>query len=386
MGERHEPTMERFDRYLTDLAQGRAGIDDGLDPALAATARRIKALDTAPPPDAAFLRRLGAELMPPPGEIAPDRQPPLGRTATNGRVPSRSLPVTVRWPTRYQGWSSAMATAALVLLTIVGSVFVFGRRSSGPGGGPGGVSSRTLLRTTVEEPPPGETSLFLNRFTAPPGERSLILRKGMLLAYVETGSYSVRAEGSVRIVRAAPPGHAAPAETPAAGTSSSLDPGDLFLVPQQTAFTLGNTGSTSANFLGVFFLPHDPFQFVTLSESDPAGKLWAYSDEEEQYLVGIGDAPFPDGPITVTLLRTTLQPGGRLPRQVLAGPLLLAVEAGTVRIVKGDAGEGERTAGGNADAFVDAGIPFTLRNPGDAPASVLLLTVEPAATGGEPLP
>ncbi len=115
---------EAIDRFWDQVAQGRADTAGDLDPADTAAIRHLHAHDDRPLPRPAFTRHLREELMHAhaiqvsehPRRIpAPKRplQPPLADRPQAPHAPRRRE-------------LAQFATAALVILTLVGSFFVFG--------------------------------------------------------------------------------------------------------------------------------------------------------------------------------------------------------------------------------------------------------------------
>lgn len=116
---------EAADRFWDQESQGRSGSIGDLDPADAATIRHMHVFDDRPEPTLAFTRHLREELMHAhaiQGSSSPSAFPlPNGRASQPWRISPQALPSSRRQ------WALAQfATAALVLLTLIGSVFVFG--------------------------------------------------------------------------------------------------------------------------------------------------------------------------------------------------------------------------------------------------------------------
>src|SRR5215207_1499385 len=121
-----------IDRYLDELLlSGPAGADGAApDPGLAATVRRVQALNRVPTADALFADRLWNELMDLQSNAGDSQRAvhpaPLASGLSAAPLPH---PAAKRWPRAWDrsGWVLAhLATAALLLLTLIGSFFAFG--------------------------------------------------------------------------------------------------------------------------------------------------------------------------------------------------------------------------------------------------------------------
>jgi sugar lactone lactonase YvrE len=129
---------EAIDRFWDQIAQGRSPSAADLDAADAAAIRYLHANDDRPGPNSAFTRQLREELMHAHAiqvSSSPSAFPlPNGRSSRPWRtIPQPSLPAQRRV-------AAQLATAALVILALVGSFFAFG-----PGRHPRSEEDRTLL-------------------------------------------------------------------------------------------------------------------------------------------------------------------------------------------------------------------------------------------------
>lgn len=124
---------ERLSRYLDGRSDANATRVarrvDAPDPALVHTIDRLDALDDAPDADPAFANRLLEDLMATTAQ--PDallRSTATGAVSRNGRFPRGVLPVAApgRERSRSRAVLAQLATAALVVLTLIGSFFAFG--------------------------------------------------------------------------------------------------------------------------------------------------------------------------------------------------------------------------------------------------------------------
>jgi sugar lactone lactonase YvrE len=116
-------------RYWDEIARGGPATRGDLDPRVAATIRRLHTLPDVPPPDPAYARQLRENLMHA-GTIPIPRES-MQNIVPNGRgVPhiGRQAPQAFAGPWSRRGWTfGALATAALVTVMLVGSLFMFNR-------------------------------------------------------------------------------------------------------------------------------------------------------------------------------------------------------------------------------------------------------------------
>lgn len=119
MAPAEDETADRLDRYLDGVVRGWPPGGAGLDPALAAAARRVHARRAAPGPDAAFVARLEEELMHDTARTNGQFPPsfPIGRWAAVA-VPPAATPrrSAGRWPL------TELVVAAVVLLAIASGI------------------------------------------------------------------------------------------------------------------------------------------------------------------------------------------------------------------------------------------------------------------------
>lgn len=124
---------EAVDRFWDQASQGRSGSAGDLDAADAATIRRLHAFDDRPEPNPAFTRQLRENLMH--ARTIQVSSGPSGLPLPNSRAshpwrigPQARPPLSRHWAL------TQLATAALLLLTMVGSFLAFGpgRRGQEP--------------------------------------------------------------------------------------------------------------------------------------------------------------------------------------------------------------------------------------------------------------
>ena len=121
-----------------------------LDAGLVETLRAMQARDQVPPPDPTFIAELREALMT--GPRSPAVSPGGGRHLPNGRPAPSPWPMTTATMPRSlppRGWRvGQFATAALVLLTVVGGCFAFGAQRLRP------PDERAILPAIVATPLP----------------------------------------------------------------------------------------------------------------------------------------------------------------------------------------------------------------------------------------
>ena len=342
-----------------------------LDPDLAETVRRLRALARTPPPVSARarVRRGLTDQSSPPRNgkettmlLSGPLTLPGSRLGPNGRVlpptararPGRSA---VRW------LSVQFATALLLLVTLFFGYLAY--RDHRPAAilpplaapatpGPGGVTEELLA--VVDLPagalPGGDRATWnLGRVDVPPGARAAwpaangACCPGPRIEHVLAGTYVVRAAGPVRVLRA---GGGGAAEAVPAGTEVVLGPGDTLVSRNETAFEAANPGAAPVDLLVAVFAP------VSLN-TDPIPPGWITRGVDTR-----SEPVAPAEPVTLRLRLVTLAPGAVLPAPRQGGVQLVVNPMGApvVGVVDGKA-----------------------QNVGDEPATVPVLTYEPPAPG-----
>jgi len=324
-------------RFWDELVRGEAATPGAIDPALANLIRQLHAQSDVPPLDPVYTKRLREDLMNQIGHAGtvPHTLFPAVPPASNGRAQPGSWQVSVPPETASRAqwrWGFAqLATAALLLLTL-GLVYRAlnpGRPSNGQPvpfpdlvarsatPAPGGTAEEALVTITLPAAavPRGEgIGGGLNHDTLFPGTQSTWTSlpdaccPELRLEYVLEGTYTVRAEGTVQILRS---GSGGAPETVPARTEVILGPGDALVSSTETAFDGANTGTTPTELL-----------FWILTDANyptgpiPAGWIAHNTDVQDQLAV-------PAGPATLRLRRVELAPDATLPTP--PGALLFAV-------------------------------------------------------------
>jgi quercetin dioxygenase-like cupin family protein len=237
------------------------------------------------------------------------------------------------------------------------------------------VLAQPLVQAPLAEPPAG-AFVGLTRLTFAPGARLPSLGAlGPLLLAVEAGTLTARVEGEAVVTHGAAAGTGGPPPKPVpAGADIVLGPGDGLLISPGVRHTLRNAEPTPAVGLSLALLPW--------SASAPQGVAGRWPEAESpdvaaHLLVEGVSAVLPSGPAVVALGRLTLAAGADLAPDSANWPRLAVVEAGTLGLATADGPATLRAAG--QGAIVPAGTGTTLRNAGEGPLVVLLVTIAPAS-------
>ncbi len=362
-----EERNDAIDRFWDQISQDRPNAAGGLDPADAATIRHLHTFDDRPGPTRAFKTNLREELMRAQTiPVSSNPSPPFLPNHVAG-PPRRAMAPLPPLPGWRRGWANAQfATAFLVLL-----VLALGALALRPGSrlpdrlltipalveapatpNPSEAASTALAAITLPAGGlPGQVGGALNHFTIPAGTDSSTASTwvssccvGVRFDYVLSGSFTLRGDGLVRLLRAGTEDW----EDVAAGTEITLNPGDAVLLRMEDAFAAANANAAPVGLLeGVLF---DGF---VADDPIPAG--WTYQDQD----IISSPAPLPSGPLTLRLTQSTLAAGGDFLMPDAALQLAVTLDASAVLGTQSD---------------------FRVRNAGKKPATVYLLTVEPAPT------
>jgi hypothetical protein len=307
------------DRFWDQIVQGRDGEIDGGDLPLpdVATIRRFHAADDRPEPSPAFARRLWEDLSR--ASAIPTVPDPSRRAGANGHMgPVTLVPlVTPTSSTGPRSWATSLATAALVLLTLLGSYVAFGgplrqrweeRSAFIP-------AVATSQQSPAETPPthgefqgvvqdvlPGSTRTGIARDYLQPGAKVALFSDksgGIAISstflIVETGRLELTAGGAIDVLRAG----GGKVTTPvAAGTTVTLEAGDGAVVVPGVAIDLRNPGPDLATAINAGVVPVGPGAAAAGYRIDTLAELY--------------DAPI-RAPATMRLRQTTIAAGETLP-------------------------------------------------------------------------
>ena len=344
----------------------------GLDPESIDTIAALYARDDAHFPDPAFLNQLETTLMNAHtiSPVLPPLDPPrLLIASRQTTAPDFGwLPANTREHQR-RGWLASVATAALVILMVIGSFLLFGpirpgRQSPVPVLAPAsmatpatpagdGMTTELLLNLVIPTISSSEVWVELDRYTFPAATALDVASGGGApkVFFVEDGTLEVSArEGGkpVRVIRA---GATNAEEMLGRGGSATLSAGDAIVVPEDGRAALMNVTEAPAAALLLLV---------------PRSLDLPYSNEIEYEALG-GTYREVNAPLTLTLERATLLSDAELPGL--------------------EAPDGERVVGlVDPDRVMDArkGANSALKNAGDEPLAAYVLTVISSTPGGTP--
>jgi hypothetical protein len=353
-----------------------------LDPAVAASVARFFAADDAPGPPPGLADRIWEELLQHTVPVARTPPRPALRPDRNGRRTLASLPAPPPrlGPSRLRGALTQLATAALVLVTLVAGFVAFGgpqrlmnqvERPSIIPAIDGSLEAATLVEALVTTWPEAGLPFWasIRRITLEPGAvEEQPAGVGPQLFTVESGPLTVDAAGSVVVTRGTADRRADPTTVPAA-TTIVLDEGDQFFAPSGVSVRRRNDGSAPAVIL--------EFRIADLEPMHHAAGV-RYQRLMPDKVVNVA----PPAPAAVALYRLRLLPGSSLSIRDLPGLQMLYVEEGTIDLL-GALGPGELIPASRASRAAGQGIANfettpTLANRSADPVTVLVATIGPA--------
>ncbi len=392
---------DRLSEHLDAVVSGDIIRSGGLDPTLGDVIERFFAADDAPGPPPGLADQIWKELN---ERAVLVELVPHGLTAhhdRNGRVPQpvrRDTP-----PDRVSSALAFLATAALIVLTLVGGILASrgSLRLVGPdpeaaiipavvdmpdGQIPsGGNADATLLQGRIEQvsTPGGRLQLGMYRSQLAPGAVEPVGSQadtgvGNELFTVESGQVTVEADAPVIVTRAVADSAAAP-RLVEHGTVVVLEAGDQLLAPSGVSFRRRNDGLTPATMLSLWMGAYGDSPRLW---SSPPGVTYARS-LPFKFL-----SEFPATPNDASIRRMTLAPGDEAPIRELPGLQLVYVESGTLDLVYDDAeaaGTPEPAfaidAGSGTDTFGRTPERAVLANRGDEPLVILATSLVPVSAG-----
>ena len=231
---------------------------------------------------------------------------------------------------------------------------------------PDGVAEQTLVTVTLPAnvlPRGGGVGAGLAHFTIPPGTRSTWTPpsccSGPLVEYVLGGSYAVRAQATIRVVRTG-----GPVEEIPAGTEVTLAAGDAVISRNEIVVEGANTGAVPVELLS-WVLIDDPTERFGghLLGGWITHAIDVRNGEEGPYGVRV-----PTGLATVRLQRIELAPGATFPPSAEGTRFAVTLP--------------ENAAGTPRAGLIGRMSDNTIENPGqEETLTVYVLTLEP--TGDE---
>lgn len=270
--------VERLRAYWDGVVQGDPTVPDDVDPGTAATVRQLHAWYRPPLPDPAFHDRLQEELMHSatvPSRIAvpwsagPNATPPNRRSISGStRLLQRRPPAA---PGRMLGY---LASAALVLVTLVATLMFGLSRPAGTGTGPspnlpallapatpapGAMTDEVLLETTLfglaYDLPTTPALIHLDRIQLSPGASvSLPPDDPDLRAYaIESGMLTITMMEDVPVTR-----HGQLRGLVYGGEDAQLKPGDGFVRKATIGGEIRNDGTEPVVYVVIRIVPEAP--------------------------------------------------------------------------------------------------------------------------------
>ena len=222
--------------------------------------------------------------------------------------------------------------------------------------------------------PPAAAVVRLARYTYAPGARQLRMGDlGPLLLAVEAGTLTAQVDGPAVLTRGAADGVGSPQATTApVGVDVVLHPGDGLLVSPGVRHAFRNAEQTPTVVLAVTLLPWQ-------GRGAPGGDayLWPIPgalDITAQLLIDEVAPVLPTEPAAIALGRLALAPQTGLAPYGATGSQFIFVETGMLSLATSN-DDAHRSAG--SQALVEPGAVATLRNGGDGPLVVLLVTITP---------
>jgi hypothetical protein len=402
---------EAIDRFWDQVVQGRVDTEAGdLTPADVTAIRWFHAIDDRPEPSSAFARHLWEDLMQSAtNSIVPNRSLRVGANGHTGPVALVPVP-TLGSGVGWRSWPASLATAALVLLTLLASYVAFGgplrqhweerpafvpALTGTPEVRPAGVTTdEVLLQGTFDTIPQWADFSGVKRAVLQPGAVWPLGTNaedgiGPFLYRVESGALTIRAEGPIEVTRAG----SATSQTMTAGTDIVLAAGDQGLTPSGIRSQWRNEGTVPVSALTVM---------VATDGADPRPSGVRYDD----VFIAWPMTP-PPTPVQATLRRVTLGAQGSLPGGPAPGLMLVGVESGTADLVIGppsplatptrshhltapgwtnvNTGQWSVAGGHLGDQRTGSDVIVAIENPGPDPLTLLVLAVAPLSSPSTPV-
>jgi hypothetical protein len=301
---------------------------------------------------------------------------PAFASAPNGRI--SSAPLTAARTLRPWSWRSAgnvLATAALIILVLAGSLVALGPLGggwsnrlpvlpaiSGIPTAESGIVTETLLDETVPERPAERAAIYLGYHRLEAGVSFSEPRVvGTYLVAVEQGTAEITSSEESRI----------------------LTSGERFVAPSTDGIAIVNIGEDEARVISLLL------QDAVATSAGENSASTGYSDPQKGESVWPlqVSATLPAGPSQVILERVTLPSGAALPPYAATDLDWVGIGAGRLGITLAGAqlpfrwDPGEEQTYGNFEGLpsIRAGTEVALRNAGDDPLVLYRLAVRPRA-------
>jgi hypothetical protein len=400
---------DRLNEHLDAVVTGEAARFGDLEPELTTAVEGFFAADDAPAPPPGLAEHVWQQLLSlaeveefaPIGSVLPPN--PNGQSAINPRlaiVPGRSASPRRNGPSTL----TYLATAALILLTLVGGFVAFGwsmllvrpeqraiilpatERTPEPVLPTEPLADALLLQSRLDQMPSEQGQphrIALNRVHLAPGavepagsqENTGV---GVDLFTVESGQVTVEADAPVFLTRTIANAAAAPSRVEP-GTAITLAVGDQLYAPVGVTFSRRNDGSSPATLLS--------FSIGTAGDMGtrtplPAGVTYDSGLPLKQ------PPAYPAVPAEAVVHRLTLPPGAEVAVRDVPGLQLIYVEAGALDLVDARA-ETPATpeqsvtigAGSGTETFGASPERAMLANRGIEPLAILTASVVSTSAG-----
>ena len=274
-----ERDVNDLDRFWNALAAGLPADTTGIDPEKAETLRRFHTAEDVPGADPAFLARLLTDLIG--DQQMPTAMPRDSVQVTNpnghvGTFPWRSIVPSLPDVAGRRRWGFGQFSTAVLVLLVLGLVYYTLGPGRGNNDGPAvippvviptetpvptatlGPTQQTVLDITFPAemvPHFDDLAAGLAHWSVPPGTRSSwnpTCCPGLLFEFVAMGSYTIRAETTVRVVRADGSTEEIPADT-----ETTLEAGDTLISRNDTAVEAWNDGAESVELISFVWIGID---------------------------------------------------------------------------------------------------------------------------------
>jgi hypothetical protein len=370
-------SREKYDAHVAEvqywdaIVLGEPRPIDTLNPDMAATIRRIHAIDHTPLPDAAFAARLEGELLRSATQTRADSAAPGVKA---GRASQQTTTGRARWSdlTR-RGVVNFAAMAALLAIILVSTVVtlrvgplaVRDRESAPLVLGPGITGEELLLQARLDTLPADPLSAEIERWVLQPGAETPMGTEelsgvGPSAFLIEAGTLTVQSDGPLAVTRAG----ATTPTTEREPVELELQLGDRGFAPSGVTSLWRNDGATPVRVLEAKINRGD--------RAFPVSRGVLNYTVVDQYPIAR-----PDHPVVMTVFQITLEPGVDLVADAIPGLEMLKVEGG--RLVAVDVDEAGHSLppvvlGQATRALLSFPPGRVFRSGNDQPVSILLVT------------
>ena len=349
-----------------------------LDPSLVKVVDRFgEATDDVPDPDTTFVNHLWEDLMNAQSTTLSSSRPTSWRqdeSERGMRSTPWSLAPALPLPRPAARWLPALVAAALLLVTLgIAGYAILDRNGSTGRGGPAiyapatpspeaESTEETLMEIQIPAnmlPTGRDISAGLVGLAIPVGTSSTwtpICCTGPLVEYVVSGTYTVRAQEPITVVRAD-----GTVEAIGADTAVTLGPGDGLLSHNENVVEASNSGTTPVDLLQ-WVMIDDTAKF---NEHKPSGWVRTGGPNIQRSLTPS------DSPMVITLRRVTAENGAKIAAPDGGSSVQFAIPADPDTGLIGNSSDGSIVVYGEADTPVTVYILTATQGGGEGgtPAS-----------------